>query len=150
MFGFGSQYAFNHYLNYFVKHSKFRFQYDDVFSSEFSLPSDFRIFFPNQAFWVEVKSTPPNLSYCRYYKSKRDPNPYPDYCVVVKALDEEMLNYEVYGYCKGSHVQGVKPKDKGISVVHEIPLNRHYFRPYSDFHEDIARAKFDDEHYVNM
>lgn len=150
MFGYGGQYAYYHYLNYFMEHSKFRFRYDCVYGSAYGLPHDFRIFFPTHRFWIEVKTSPPNMSYCRYYKI--DPNPFPEWVVYVKALDEEMLNYELYGYCEGLHVQTFERKLRYGKPCYEIPANRDHFNPYIEFHNSILRLpyleKFDTEHYV--
>jgi hypothetical protein len=149
-FGFGAQYAFFHYLNYFSEFSKFRFRYDDVFGSRFNLPADFRIFFPKLAFWLEIKSTFPNMSYCRYFVSKH--NEYPEYAVCVRVLNEEMTNYEIYGFCTGSDVQKIPREIVCGFPCHEIPVTREYFKPYSDFHKTVLKLpmveKFDNEHYV--
>ena len=149
-FGFGAQYSFYHYLNYFSERSKFRFRYDDPFGSRFNLPADFRIFFPKLAFWLEIKSTFPNMSYCRYFVSKH--NEYPEYAVCVRVLNEEMTNYELYGFCTGSDVQKIPSKLVYGCPCHEIPVTREFFKPYSDFHKTILELpmveRFDNNHYV--
>jgi hypothetical protein len=149
-FGYGAQYSYYHYLNFYSDVSPFRFQYDCVFGSRFNKPADFRIFFPDYAFWLEVKSVPPTYSNCRYFKNQF--TPYPDYVVCIKCLDEEMLNYEVYGFCTGSDVQKVKPKIGSEFLCHEIPANREHFKPYSDFHKNVLKLPymetFDNDHYV--
>ena len=149
-FGFGAQYAFYHYLNYFAEFSKFRFQYDDPFGSRFNLPADFRIFFPKLAFWLEIKSTFPNMSYCRYFTSKY--YDYPDHVVCVRVLNEEMTIYELYGFCSGSDVQKIPCNFVCGMKCHEIPVTREFFKPYSEFHKTILKLpmieKFDNEHYV--
>jgi hypothetical protein len=131
-----------------MEFSKFRFRYDCVYGSAYGLPYDFHIFFPTHHYFVEVKTVPPNMSYCRYYKSTR--YSFPDYVVCVKALDEEMLNYELYGYCKGSHVQALELKTVHGSSCYEIPVNRDHFNSYIEFHKSILNLpyleKFDTEH----
>lgn len=153
-FGFGGQSAFYHYLNYFTEFSSFRFQYDSVFSSKYSLPFDFRLFFPDHNFTVEIKTSLPNMKTCNYYKSVKDPNPYPDYCVSIKALDESMRFYEVYGYCSGLDVQKVNPTlNRRGYLVHPIPLNRKHFIDYAAFHQevlDLPFGKFNTEHYIKQ
>ena len=150
-FGYGSQYSYWHYLNYFSEVSPFRFQYDCVFGSSYNKPADFRIFFPDYAFWLEVKSVPPTMDYCRYYVTQKNYT-YPEWVVCIKCLDEEMLNYEVYGFCSGSHVQDISPELIHGFTCHQIPVNREHFKPYSDFHENILKLplveSFDNEHYV--
>jgi len=150
MFGFGAQYAFYHYLNYFASRAKFRFEHDDVFGSGYNLTSDFHIFFPNRSFWLEIKSVPPTYSNCHYYAPMY--GTYPDYATVIRCLDEEMQNYEVYGYCTGEEVQKVPSKPAYQNVYHEMPTTREYFKPYSDFHKTILKLpmveRFDNEHYV--
>jgi len=149
-FGYGAQYAFYHYLNYFSEQSKFRFRYDDVFGSRFNLPADFRIFFPKLAFWLEVKSNFPNMKYSRYFTSQY--YQYPEYVVCVRVLNEEMTNYEIYGFCKGSDVQKIPTKLVLGYPCHEIKVTREFFTPYSEFHKTILKLplveKFDNEHYV--
>jgi len=149
-FGYGGQYSFYHYLNYFMAFSEFRFQHDCVFGSAFNLPYDFRIFFPKHKFSLEVKTSLPKMAYCRYYKT--DPNPFPDWVVCVRALDEQMLTYELYGYCTGSDVQKIEPKLIKGSTCYEIPIDRDHFKPYNNFHTKILRLpmleKFDNNHYI--
>ena len=149
-FGFGAQYAFYHYLNFFASHAKFRFEHDDVFGSGYNLTSDFHIFFPKRSFWLEIKSVPPTYSNCHYYAPMW--NTYPDYATVIRCLDEEMQNYEVYGYCTGEDVQKVIPKPAYKNVYHEMPTTRAFFRPYSEFHTKILKLplleRFDNEHYT--
>lgn len=150
MFGFGAQYAFYHYLNYFASRAKFRFEHDDVFGSGYNLTSDFHIFFPKSSFWLEIKSVPPTYSNCHYYAPMW--GTYPDYATVVRCLDEEMQNYEVYGYCTGEEVQKVPSKPAYKNVYHEMPTTREFFKPYSEFHNTILKLpmleRFDNEHYV--
>jgi len=150
-FGYGAQYAFYHYLNYFSEDSKFRFKYDDVFGSRFNLPADFRIFFPESEFWLEVKSNFPNMTYSRYFVSKY--YQYPEYVVCVRILNEEMTNYEIYGFCTGSDVKKIPRETVCGLPCHQIPVTREFFKPYSDFHKTILKLPmvetFDSEHYVN-
>lgn len=144
-FGFGAQTAYWHYLNFFQKRSKFRFSYDDPFGSYYNRPYDFRIFFPKLAFWLEIKSQIPNMSMCRYFISPY--YRYPEYVVCVRVLNEEMTNYEIYGFCTGEDVQKIPH-----GAYHEIPVDREHFRLYSEFHTKILKLpmieKFDNEHYV--
>jgi len=149
-FGYGSQYAFYHYLNLNCERANFVFQYDDVFSSRYCLPWDFRIRFPTYAFTLEIKSVPPKMSNCRYYV-----NPYyslPDHVVCVNCKDEDMLSYELYGWCLGSDVTRLKPTKLRGKTFFEIPVNRLYFKPYFDFHTEKLKLpyieRFDNEHYV--
>jgi len=150
-FGYGSQYAYWHYLNYFSEFSSFRFQYDCVFGSSYNKPADFRIFFPDYDFWLEVKSAPPNMECCRYFVTQKNYS-YPEWVVCVKCLDEEMLKYEIYGFCSGSHVQEISRELIHGFPCHQIPLNREHFKSYNDFHENILKLpyveNFDNDHYV--
>lgn len=63
-----------------------------------------------------------------------------------------MLNYEIYGYCTGFHVQQIEHKIRHGKPCYEIPLNREHFKPYSDFHRTILKLpyieEFDNEHYM--
>jgi hypothetical protein len=149
-FGMGAQFAYFHYLNFFSEQSKFRFRYDDPFGSRYNLPADFRIFFPKLAFWLEVKSSFPNMKYSRYFTSKY--NEYPEYVVCVRVLNEEMTSYELYGFCTGSDVQKIPSKVVYGCPCHEIPVTREFFKPYTEFHKTILKLpfleKFDNDHYV--
>jgi hypothetical protein len=148
-FGWGGQFAFHHYLDFFVDWSPFRFQPDDPFSSRFSKPADF-VIFPDWAkcFSIEIKTAPPNSSKIHYFKN--DPNPYPNYFVAVEAVS--MNVYEVFGYMLGSEVEKSKSTLYRGLTTHSFYLNHEVFRPYSDFHQNVLRLplldEFDNEHYV--
>jgi hypothetical protein len=90
------------------------------------------------------------MKYSRYYASQY--YEYPEYVVCVRVLNEEMTNYEIYGFCTGSDVQKIPRETVCGLPCHQIPVTREYFKPYSDFHKTILKLpmveRFDNEHYV--
>lgn len=151
-FGWAGQYAYTDYLNFFSLKSKFQYRFDNAFSTSYNLLADVHIHFliPKEYdFWVEIKTALPKRESVRYFLNPY--NPYPEYVVCVKALNEHPTEFEFYGYCHGSDVKKLDLiKLKGYSC-HEIPLDRNHFKPYSIFHEKILKLpfleSFNDEHY---
>lgn len=137
--GWAGQFAFDSYLNFFAKAYEdynLSVHSDNPIYSKKPEPQDFIIKRPNHKLMrIEIKTAPPSrrkISYCKY-SGKPDPT----HLVVIKAVDDSMLRYDIYGFMSVFRLKTLRTYFMYGKVCSTILLNRHNFRYFNHFHEKV-------------
>jgi hypothetical protein len=123
-YGWGGQFAYDSYLNYFKPHCDFSVQHDNPHHSPKAKKFDFILTpFKGSPFTIEIKTAPPyrtTIQYCLYPQ-----NPYPLYFVAIKALS--FTQYDIYGFMTGVELSKLKSviRYKG-KKCHDVEVNRKF------------------------